>query len=342
MSRRTVGIVAGAGAVLILGVVLVVMNTDRIAIGLAPTKTAASERSANAMKADSLFWQTLHAGAYDQLPRTIDAVTAAYLETPRDATTAAHLGWLHIWRTTEANRLDTIPAAITDDIVLARKYFQEAVALDPSDARKVGFLGGAMTAEGSIDGNEKQIRRGYYTMLDGVKAWPEFNLFTVGYVLSRAPSNSPQFREALEYQWRTLDICAKAKIDRKNPDFSPYMALETQQGPKRACWNSWIAPHNFEGFALNAGDMLVKSGDWETAQKVYKVARLSRTYETWPYRAVLEERILRARDNVAVFNAPGAGGRTGLMIRSAFACMGCHQERGLASVSTSRTPPSGP
>jgi hypothetical protein len=52
-------------------------------------------------------------------------------------------------------------------------------------------------------------------------------------------------------------------------------------GKKRACWNSWIAPHNFEGFFLNMGDMLVKVGDWRTAQKIYANAKLSPDYANW-------------------------------------------------------------
>lgn len=85
---------------------------------------------------------------------------------------------------------------------------------------------------------------------------PEFNLFTGGYVFSRLPADSPQFQEGLAWQWRTLDHCI-------------------EEGKKRACWNSWIAPHNLEGFFLNMGDMLVKSGDWQMAQKIYANARLS-------------------------------------------------------------------
>ena len=76
------------------------------------------------------------------------------------------------------------------------------------------------------------------------------------------------------------------------------------------------------------GDMLVKSGDWKTAQKVYAIARLSRTYATWPYRSVLEERVRRAPENVAVFNAAGPAAAPDVMIRSAFACVACHQESG--------------
>ena len=81
------------------------------------------------------------------------------------------------------------------------------------------------------------------------------------------------------------------------------MVKETTEGKKRVCWNSWIAPHNLEGFFLNMGDMLVKSGDWQTAQKIYANARLLKTYATWRYQSVLEDRINRAQANVALLNA---------------------------------------
>ena len=342
MTSRTKRFVMGFTVLVGVGTVIGVATWPQIAISMAPKKRPATSRSAAAVAADSVFWRTLHSGAYDQLPRAIEVLTRAYVATPGDAVTASHIGWLHIWRMAEASRLGSAPASITDDIVLSRKYFQESVALDPADARKLGFLGGSMVAEGTVDRNEKLIRRGYYTMRDAIDAWPEFNLFTAGFVMSRTPSASPRFREALEWQWRTLDLCSGERIDRENPDYSRAMALETQEGTKRACWNSWIAPHNFEGFFLNMGDMLVKSGDWKTAQKVYAIARLSRTYAVWPYRPVLEKRIRQAHQNVAVFNAAGTGGRTGLMIRSAFACMACHQDDRASSVATGWRQPARP
>jgi hypothetical protein len=93
------------------------------------------------------------------------------------------------------------------------------------------------------------------------------------------------------------------------------------------CWNSWIAPHNFEGFFLNFGDMLVKAGQPETAVVMYRNARLAREFPTWPYRAVLEARIANAAANVEPFRrADSPPGAPALMVRSAFACMACHQE----------------
>lgn len=301
-------------------------NTDRLAVWSAPPKQAATSRSEAAQQADERFWQTFHQGQYEQIPQALDALTAAYLETPTDAVTAAHIAWLHNWRIAERARMEAVPATITDDTVLARRYFQEAVKLDPADARYLGFLAGHTLAEGSLHQDEKLTREGYFLMLEAIKAWPEFNLFTGGYVMSRLPADSSQFREGLEWQWRTLDECIEGKLDRANPDYSPYMSLETREGRKRACWNSWIAPHNFEGFFLNMGDMLVKSGDWQTAQKIYANAKLSQEYASWKYQAVLDDRIKQAQANVALFKTPNETSEVRIMINSEFACMVCHQQ----------------
>lgn len=115
--------------------------------------------------------------------------------------------------------------------------------------------------------------------------------------MSGLPVESSRYQEAPGYQWRTLDECVGEKVDRREPSFKAYMRLATTEGRKRVCWNSWIAPHNFEGFFLNIGDMLVKAGDWQTAQKVYANARLSPTYGDWKFKPQL-----------------------------VFSCMACHQQ----------------
>jgi hypothetical protein len=293
----------------------------------APAKQASTQRTEAARQADQLFWKTLHDGDYDGIPKALEALKAAYLQSPADAENAAHIGFLHVWRLAERARLASLSPSITDNAVLSRRYFDEAVALNPAEARFRGFQASMMLAEASIHQDEKLRRRGYYAMLDAVDAWPEFNLFTAGYVFSGQPADSPRFKEGLEMQWRTLDLCSGTTVDRRNPDFAAYMHLQTQEGPKRVCWNSWIAPHNFEGFFLNMGDMLVKAGDAATARKIYANARLSPAYASWKYRPVLEARIERAQANVAAFNAPRTGteGDAVMMGQARFACTGCHQ-----------------
>ena len=299
-----------------------------IAVQTAPAKVAATMRSEAALRADTLFWQTLHSGDYDGISRAMQAVKGAYLQAPTDATTAAHVGFLHIWRLAESARVETLSPSITDDALLARKYFQEAVTLNSDDARYRGFLASALLAEGSIHKDEKITRQGYYAMLDAIDAWPEFNLFTGGYVLSPQPAESARFKQGLEWQWRTLDLCAGERVDRSRPTFEAYMKRDTKVGKERACWNSWIAPHNFEGFFLNMGDMVVKAGDWKTAQLVYANAKLSPEYAQWKFAGVLEARIAQAEANVSLFNNAQRGNASGdaiIMNRTQFACMACHQ-----------------
>lgn len=310
---------------LIAFAILATLHYRYVVIHLAPAKRGTIVRSAAALKADERFWSVFHAGAYDEIPDVFNVLGAAYLQTPTDAVTAAHIGFMHMWRLTERSRLASVPPTIADHAMLARRYFAEAVRLDPSDARYAGFLASAMLSEAIIHKDERLLRRGYYTLLDAVDAWPEFNLFTAGYVMSRQPVDSTLFRDALDWQWRNIDVCAGEKVDRTNPDVSKYMHLETIAGHKRVCWNSWIAPHNFEGFFMNMGDMLVRAGDWQMAQKIYANAKLSRTYGQWKYRTVLEERIAQARANVVAFNDDGPGGKP-MMINSTFTCMACHQE----------------
>ncbi|MGH9668742.1 MAG: hypothetical protein ACRD3A_01335 [Terriglobales bacterium] len=310
-------------------IVSLVAGCAYVAVQSAPEKSPSMARTKAAEQADTLFWHTLHGGQYDQIPAVLNALTAAYLENPNDAITAAHVGWMHVWRLSERARLAEIPATITDDAVLSRRYFEEAVRLNPTEARYLGFYASLLLAEGTIHKDERLTRQGYFTLLDSIKAYPEFNYFTAGYVLSDRPRESERFKEGLEYQWLNLDVCVGEKVNRQNPDYQRYMRLMTTEGPKRVCWNSWIAPHNFEGFFLNMGDMLVKSGDWQTAQKVYASARYSADFDQWRFRDVLEERIAQAQANVVAFNAPpDAAGRMTkpIMVRSTFSCVGCHQK----------------
>lgn len=296
----------------------------------APMKTASATRTPQALQADAVFWRTLHAGDYEHIDAALQASTAAYLADPGDALTAAHVGWLHIWRLAESGRLEHRLPTITDDAILARRYFEEAVALDPRDPRFAGFLAAAQLAEGGIHRDPALLRRGDATMQAAVKAWPEFNLFTAGYVASTAPAQSAAFREGLEQQWRNMEACLGETVDRTNPEIARYRAGAAPMTPdkQRACGNTEATPHNLEGFYLNFGDMLVKAGDWQTARKVYANAMQSPDFARWPFAADLQQRIAQAPDNVAAFNGPGAGrGRPGpqLMANSNAACMACHQ-----------------
>ena len=281
--------------------------------------------------ADTLFWRTLHSGQYDSVPRAMLLLKAAYLQNPRDPRTTAHVGFLHAWSAAERARLASIPPTITDHVVLARTFFARAAALDPSDPRVQGFHAVFEMSDANVQRDSTAVAAGLARGRAAIAAWPEFNWFTVGYTLSGLDHASPLFREGLDMQWLTVDACSRTSIDRTNPTANLVLgAAATEQDPRRrrACWNSWIAPHNVEGFFLNMGDMLVKSGDWRTGVRVYALARGMSSYPRWAFRDVLEARIARAEQNVAAFRRPGAEESDGptIMLRSRFACVACHQQ----------------
>jgi len=309
-------------------IALFLIGCEKIAVLNTPQKKPVASHSQLAALAEKKFWDALHKGDYAGLSETTRLLTAAYLENPNDPALAAHLGFVHIWKITERGRVTPVEPTITNEIILAKKYFADAVQLAPRDARFLGFFADSMLVEGKIFNDERETVRAYYKLKHAIGLWPEFNLFTAGYPMSVLDPHSWQFKEGLEWQWKTLSLCAGTAITKNNPNFSAYLSHETKQGPKRACWNSWIAPHNFEGFFLNMGDMLVKSGDWQTAVKVYKNAKLSKDYSSWPYRSLLEKRIQAAQKNVAAFQSNNLGAPDSTMLfNSGYGCVVCHQAR---------------
>lgn len=307
---------------------LTLTSCEWIAVLTTPKKKPAASHTALAKQAENSFWRALHQGEYSNIPEVEKLLTAAYLENPNDSKIAGYLGFTHIWKITERQRLPINDPTVVNEIILARKYFADAVELNSNDARIFGFLGDSVLIEGKLFGSKRDEVCGYFKLKKAIKMWPEFNYFTAGYPMTTLDPTTPHFKEALEWQWQTLDLCAGVKVNRHNPDFSPYMDRETKAGPKRACWNSWIAPHNFEGFFMNMGDMLVKQGDTQTAIKIYNNAKLSKTYNQWPYRHLLENRIRNVNENVANFQKETDGtADTRIMFNSGYGCMACHQAK---------------
>lgn len=318
---RPILLAVGLGILLLVGA-----GCDYLRVRFAPEKTAQRSETALAQKAKQTFWDNLHAGRYDQLPEGLYLLTAAYLETPRDPQIALLLAHAHLWKVSERFREPEQSPRITDHLILAEKYFAEARRLHPEDHRILGWLGGVKLALGRIHQDERLTREGYFMLQDAIRLFPEFNYFSAGYVMSGLPTDDERFQEGVEDMWKTLDVCAGETIARRNPDYSRFMALETTTGPKRVCWNSRIAPHNFESFFLNMGDMLVKNGEVDTAKKIYQIAKLSKDYPSWKYRSILEERIVKAEERAHRFKETDPGKHPEIMFGSSYACMACHEQ----------------
>ncbi|MCW5890323.1 MAG: hypothetical protein KIT14_07195 [bacterium] len=274
--------------------------------------------------ADAYFWDRFHAGDYAAIPSILAGLRAGLAENPDDPSLARHLPWTYIWRLAESARGITAPELL-ETLRETRPGFARAVTLNAGDARVLGFLAGITLGEGIALNDPALYDEGNALFVQGIAAWPEFNYFSSGYILSQLPRDHPGFRLALEQQWANIDACAGFIVDRTDPDLAATLKRETTLGRLRVCWNSWIAPYNLEGFFMNLGDMLVKDGQVATGVQVYEAARLAENYDSWPYREHLERRIVEAAENAARFDQEPPDHDHAIMFRTTYSCMGCHQ-----------------
>jgi hypothetical protein len=142
----------------------------------------------------------------------------------------------------------------------------------------------------------------------------------------------------MKYQWEILDDCTEANLTEEKIMKDPEKILsdlyvEINQSDneeiKRACGNSRLVPHNWEGFFLNFGDMLVKAGKLEQAKVMYGATKVSPSWNEWIYKEEVERRIAEMNQNIIAFNRTQnpleLKGKRQMMINSGMSCTGCHQ-----------------
>ncbi len=275
------------------------------------------------------FWEQFHSGNIENVDSIINKLELQYKKDTTDLIANAHLGFAHIWALSEWQRIPNVTAKVTDHAALSYKYFAKAYQINPNDKRILGFLADVQMAYGSISKSKKLSRKGYFKGLKSIKEWPEFNKFTIGVTFSSYNPKEKFFQKALDWQWTTLEDCYTSKIDKNNPNIKEFISKEIPEhnlGRDRACYNSWIAPHNIEGYFLHMGDMITKTGDYTTAIKIYELAKSSPNYSTWTFKEVLENRITNAERNTKTFLDKKQKGMDNVIINSSGnLCMSCHK-----------------
>ena len=299
------------------------VGLDRAAFGLAAPREAQASSPGLAQHAQGTFWEAFYAGDYGRLDEVTFLLTAAYLQNPRDAGVTLLLAHAHLWRVAERSRLGAADPTITDHLALAEAYFEEAYRLAPDDHRIAGWIGSARMPLGQIRQDSALARSGLDLLEESARLYPEFNHFTAGFALSGLPADDPGFAVALDHMQANVDRClggADAPAD--------VSAYEAALRANPVCANTEKAPHNYEGFMLNLGDMLVKAGEPERARAVYARAELSPTYDDWPYRETIEQRVLDADEAAALFASAAADPEVEepeTVFGSAYSCAACHQ-----------------
>jgi hypothetical protein len=269
------------------------------------------------------FRDTFEAQRYQDLPAALETLAAADAARPDDPETVLLQGLGNLWFMSELgrdpSRVDQVPAAMQ----AAMHHFGRMRTLAPDDPRVLGWFGAVQITTGYATENPAMVAAGEQMIADGVTAYPEFNLLVHVLVYSGYPVGSPQFDSAVEAFHETNELCF-GPLDRENPDVTPYLGKATTIGPKRVCWNPPSALHNFEGYFLEMGDVFTKAGELTAARRAYQNAQLSETYEQWPYRSMLVERIATLEARGALYADADPANDPLLVGQSEVQCASCH------------------
>jgi tetratricopeptide (TPR) repeat protein len=325
--------------ILIMLILFVSTNcTAYFAIKTAAPKKAYYAHSPSRSFAIESFWEIFQSGNYFEISKCLELLKREYLSNPNDPVIPLYIAHLHLWRIAERFRnKHQINASSTDDLTMAVKYFAEAQKLNPEDYRIDGWIAAALMAEASIHKDDKDIRKAYFKGIDSIESYPAFNYFSIGYMFSNHAFNSEHFIDSIDWFYRSMDIAYNEEVDKTHPDITPYLTQKTdgtRLHVKKAVWNSTAAPHNVEGFYLNFGDFLVKRGEIDKARIIYNNAKKLSSYNKWPFRYLLEDRLQNIN-----FNSENFRMETDLrttdeneiiykrMIFNSYNCMICHQKR---------------
>jgi hypothetical protein len=319
-------------------VILIILIGSGLTMGFIQKHENRLPESQFAVASNTYMWDNFHLGNYDSIPTIIKKLNDSYKRLPHDKKVTAYLGFVHLWSFSERERKKTGNASFSDDVYKSNRFFKEAIELNPDDARLRGFQAATEICEGALKEKPLWIGKGYFDGLVAINEWPQFNKFAFSLIGSQRQKNTPMYKLGMKFQWQLLNDCSCKELNEKTILADPEkvlselineLAKSTDKTKKRLCWNSWIAPHNLEGFFMNFGDMLVKEGRLEEAQKIYSAAKLSPSFNEWPFQSALEARIRDVKKNEIEFNKPLelviTSNSTQIFINSSYSCVGCHQ-----------------
>jgi len=270
------------------------MRIVDIALAVALSCAACSQNDDAEQQPEAIagFFKTFHASRYSEASARAAELDAAAHASPSHGRLAFDRALAHNWHVQEWRREPNQELnAIQSEARSLLGLFQTAYDLNPEDPRVGCFLGLQQVGAGRALQDLQLLKQGLATLDKAVREWPEFNLFCLGLAYDYLPADDPDYELAVEAALSNVEACVDGPLDRNNPDITPYVGQATTQGPKSACWNNDIAPHNAEGFYLWVGDLLVKQGNVQAAQAAYRSVQAIPEYESWPYRALLEDRL---------------------------------------------------
>jgi len=299
---------------------------------LAPTSDCSGLRPEDSCQVQNphmkRLWDNLQSGQYNNIAQAIEEIKPALALEPGELQANKAVGFLRTWQLGELYRLDTPDLG---QLILgldeASAHFARALEHE-NDPRLTIFKSTNEYMAAKQLGNTALEMETKAQFIEAVETWPELNYFVGGTMLSIfSQPGDPEFSQALEYMWQSVDLCAGEVVNRADP--LPQMRArirdERREGLARACSNSWLAPHSFEGFWLFFGDLLTKNGDLDLARAMYEFTQTAQNYERWPFKHVLEDRLANLQHNAMNFRLPVAEQDPKYHPVAEWSCTVCHQ-----------------
>lgn len=270
------------------------------------------------------FVKAFYAGDYDSVRDHIAALDAQVKADPDDGYAVLYSALARMWRLGEEKRDPTFDLAARAPVALeALDLFKQAHQMLPDDGRIPAWIGFMTMRIGEALQNDKQIDEGKKLLDASITEFPTFTRFVRGIALLGHAHDDPDFADAPEDMWAVLEACGY-DVDREHPTFD--YPTEPKVGDARICMDIPQAKHNWKGFFLHAGDIFSKAGDPITATAMWAHAKKSPTFNSWPERDVLLERIDSSADRAAKLTDDDPDNDPDLFAQSAHTCVGCHAD----------------
>jgi tetratricopeptide (TPR) repeat protein len=255
------------------------------------------------------FWTAVVAADYAARPAVLAALDAAVAAYPNDEEPALLSGLGNLWRVAEptdaeaADQTGFLQAALN-----AKGRVDHAYQLCPTDYRIPAWLGPILVNMGRQLNDQPTIDKGLAVLQEGIDHDPSFVLFSKFLVYADRPASDPDFQQALA----AIDANASACGD-----------FATSRDP--ACINSAHVVHNVEGAAVFLGDAYGKAGQRDRALAAYQRAKQGRDYASWPFGALLDDRIANLDANLALWADGDPKNDPTAAWSSRVQCSLCHQ-----------------
>ncbi len=295
------------------------------------------DKKDNTLSSVDLFRKYFHAGDYCKLPILKDALMGEYLQTYgafvqtqdpalkiKVAKIAKIIGLAYLWTSAESGRDNSGPSSL-NNMITAMFFFNTSYELNSDDTQTLGFLANVQLALGQIHRNQELIEEGVRLIALSIDRNPVFGLFSAAFGEVRAPTGSPVFQRGVERFWSYQDACMQTEVDRNNPDWAPYLPIEG--GENWNCPNTENSLHRVEAFLLTFGDSLLKAGDLESAETMYKNIKYISTANNWKYKYLVKDRLKNLESHYEALQSPDPSDDPILVFSSKkYQCVVCHEQ----------------